>query len=258
MKKWFLVLLCLKGALGLWWISTYFFSINQEREYIRQVHAKMYADAVQKAHDVSQDIWHRLSRMRTLEEWEELAKIDISALSKIEQQGIDIIIKSKLFEMLFWRAETLLARARGLLEQDENNTMADAYIAEARAIYGRVKKFIPDIGEIQGDSLWNARLHYLKGAYYARSLAFIKNIREEKSKAEDAAAQAIASFDKALVFAPKDRDIQVAIEVLQKKAKDISSSSSATGNQKLELQLLPGKDKEVGPFQIGPREEGKY
>lgn len=257
MKKWVLVFLCLEAAFSFWWISTYFFSINQEREYIREEHAKRYAEVLQKAHDVSQDIWHRLSRMHTLEEWEELAKIDISALSNIEQRGVDLIIKSKLSEMLFWRAETLLARARGLLEQDENNTMADAYIGEARAIYGRVKKFIPDIGEIQGDSLWNARLHYLKGAYYARSLAFIKNIREEKSKAEDAVASAVANLDKVFLYAPKDWDTQVAIEVLQKKAKDVSSSSAA-GDKKLELQLFPGKDKEVGPFQIGPREEGKY
>jgi hypothetical protein len=71
-------------------------------------------------------------------------------------------------------------------------------------------------------------------------------------------AQSIASLALALVHAPKDHDTQVAIEVLQKKVKDTFSSSGAADNKRLELQLLPGKDKEVGPFQIGPREEGKY
>lgn len=258
MKKWVLIFLCLKGALSLWWISTYFFSIDQERVHIRKEHAKLYAEAVQKAHDISQGIWHHLSQTHTLGAWEELEKMDISALPETERRDIVIIIKNKLFEMLFWRAETLLARARSLLEQDENNITASAYIEEARAIYERLKTFMPDIGEIQGDALWNARLHYLKGAYYARSLAFIKNTREERLKAEDVVAQAIASLDKVFFYAPKDWDTQVAIEALQKKVKGILSSGSATDNKKLELQLLPGRDKEIGPFQIGPRDEGKY
>lgn len=257
MKKWFLVFFCLKGALGLWWISVYFFSINQEREHIRQNHAKMYVEAVEKATDASHDIWHRLSTARTLEQWEELAQTDISALPEMEQQNVHVIIKSKLFEMLFWRAETLLARARGLLEQDENNTVAGAYLKEAQAIYERVKGFMPVVGATKEDSSWNAMLHYLQGVYYARSLYFIKN-KLEKSKIEDAVAQAVASFDKVLAYAPKDYDTQVAIEVLQKKAKDLSSSMGSGDTMKSQLQLLPGKDKEIGSFQIGPRDEGKH
>lgn len=257
MKKWFFIFFCLKSAFGLWWISTYFSSINLEREHIRTEHARHYAEALQKAHDDRIDIWHRLAAAHTLEEWEELSRTDLSDLPEIDQQRIRAIIKSKLLEMLFWRAETLLARARSLLEQDQNNITAGAYIEEARKIYERAKELMPDLNEIPGNSLWNARLYYIKGVYHARSLAFIK-IQEEKSKAEDLLAQSITSFDKALFFAPKDHDTQVAIEVLQKMAKNISSSSSASDNKKLELQLLPGKDKEIGPFQIGPRQEGKH
>lgn len=257
MKKWVLIFLCLIGTFSFWRISTYFSSINREREHIRTEHTRRYIDAVQKAHDDRIDIRHRLAAAHTLEEWEGLFHTDLSDLPEGERQRIRAIIKSKLFEMLFWRAETLLARARGLLEQDQNNIMAGAYIEEARKIYERAKEFMPDLNETPGDSLWNARLYYLKGAYYARSLAFIK-IQEEKSKAEDALAQSITNFDKALFFAPKDHDTQVAIEVLQKIAKNISSSSGTSDNKKLELQLLPGKDKEIGPFQIGPRQEGKH
>ena len=144
------------------------------------------------------------------------------------------------------------------MEQDENNIMAGVYIEKARIIYERVKEFMPDIGEIQGDLLWNMRLHYLKGVYYFRSLIFMKKIQEQRSKVEDVMAQSVTSFDKALVYAPKDHDTQVAIEVLQKKVKNTFSSSGTVDNKRLELQLLPGKDKEVGPFQVGPREEGKY
>jgi len=258
MKKWFLIFFCLKGALGLWWISTYFFSINDEREHILQEHARFRIESLQKAQDVSRVVRHRIQKAHTLEEWEDILKTDISGLGEMEQQNVQVIVRSKIFEVLFWRAETLLARARGLLGQDQNSPVANGYIEDARKIYERVKEFMPELGEINGDSLWNTRLHYLKGAYYFRSLVFIKNKQEEKSKVEDAVAQSVASLDKALGYAPKDRDIQVAIEVLQKKAKEISTSTGGDGNMKLQLQLLPGKDKEVGPFQIGPREEGRH
>ncbi|MEK7083562.1 MAG: hypothetical protein AAB972_05295 [Patescibacteria group bacterium] len=260
MKKWLVIFLCIIVAYGFWRISTYLFSIHEERQRILQRHTELHREAAARAYDASEDIWHRLMTARTLEAWEELLKTDISGLPEMEQQRVHMVIKSKLFEILFWQAETLLARARGFLEQDENNIMAGVYIEKARIIYERVKEFMPDIGEIQGDLLWNMRLHYLKGVYYFRisSLIFMKKIQEQRSKVEDVVAQSVTSFDKALVYAPKDHDTQVAIEVLQKKVKNTFSSSGTVDNKRLELQLLPGKDKEVGPFQVGPREEGKY
>lgn len=258
MKKWLMVILCVKMAFGLWWISGYFFSINNERERIVQEHTRLRVENVEKAKSLSFDVRRRIQGVRTREAWEDLLAMNISSLGEMEQQGIQVIVRSKLFEVLFWQAETLLARARGLLEQDQNNSIAGIYIEEARRIYERIKEFMPELGEIEGDTLWNTRLHYLKGAYYARSLYFIKNKQEEKSKVEDAVAQSVASLDKALLYAPKDRDTQVAIEVLQKKAKEASALGSADGGMKLQLQLLPGKDKEIGPFQVGPREEGRH
>lgn len=258
MKKWLLVLLCVTTAFGFWWVSTYFFSINREREHIVQEHAQLIIKNLQNAHDIGRDIRTRIQKAHTREEWEELLRIDVSGLGEMEQQDIQVIVRSKLFEVLFWEAETLLARARGLWEQDQNNSVAGAYFEEARKIYERVKEFMPDLGDIEGDPVRNARLHYLRGVYYFRSLVFIKNKQEERLKVENAVAQSVASLDKVFLFLPKDHDTQVAIEILQKKAKEALASGSGDGDIKLRLQLLPGKDKEIGPFEIGPREEGRH
>lgn len=258
MKKWLLIILCVKTAFGFWWISTYFFSINNERERIAQEHTRLRVENAEKAKSLSFDMQRRIKGARTREEWEDLLAVDISSIGETEQQDIQVIVRSKLFEVLFWQAETLLARARGLLEQDQNNKIAGMYIEEARVIYEKIKGFMPDLGEIAGNPLWNARLYYLRGVYYFRSLVFIKNKQEERSKIEDAVAQSVVSLDKVFSYSPKDRDTQVAIEVLQKKAKEASAQGTTDDSMKLQLRLLPGKDKEIGPFQVGPREEGRH
>lgn len=256
-KKWLVILLCMKLALSLWLVSLYFSSAHQERERVLQEQVRIQAEAVRKAARISEDLWHRANNAYTLDEWDALSKINLFDMAEQDQEQFRTMVQSKLFEMLFWQAETIMAHARGLLEQDQNSPAAGSYLEQARQTYERIEGLMPDLSEIAGNPQWNMRLYYLKGIYYFRSLIFIKKMQEEQSKVKDAMAQSVASFDKALLYAPKDRDTEVAIELLQTKAKNALSSSGLDAG-KMELQLLPAKDREVGPFQTGPRTEGRH
>ncbi len=257
-RKLVIIGLCIKGALTCWVVSSYFTRAHETRERVLQAQIRIQTEAARNAVLVSEDLWHRAERAHTLEEWEALSQANVFEMAEQDQEQFRTMVQSKLFEMLFWRAEQLMAHARGLLEQNQNNPTAADYLERARKIYERIEGLMSDIGEVARNDLWNMRLYYLKGAYYSRSLALIRRVPQEQAKVKDAVAQAVTSLDKALSHAPKDRDTQVAIELLQKKAKDAMSLKSGAGKEKMELRLLPAKDKEVGPFQTGPREEGKH
>lgn len=253
-KKILIAVAVLVMALGAWKSSQYFGHKSEEREALRAEALKRQAEVGAQEEAVSKSIWSRMAQIRTLEEWEKMLSSEVPALAEEEQKSVGAMVRSKIFEQRFWQAEHLLSRARALLEQDQNHPLAKEYLEEARKIYQKLEELLSNLSEIPGDASWNAKLYYYKGVYYFRSLLFLK-IQEDRSKAQDLIAQSVENLSKALEYLPKDRDIQVAIEVLQKKGQQALAAGGE--NIKLQIQLLPSRGKEINPFAIGGREEGK-
>ena len=111
------------------------------------------------------------------------------------------------------------------------------------------------IPEYPNDSRGNARLNYLKGVYYFRLLIFIKDPKAEADRVEELIGQSAKHLSAVFAYIPRDRDTEVAIEILQKKAKSMSDGSGSPG--KTRLELLPS-DKNQGPmFMIEGTDKGR-
>lgn len=228
--------------------------IKEAQEAVQVREAKIVAEAANSA-------WNKMAKLRSLEDEENFLKNDVPKLSSEEQRTIANIVRAKIFEMRFRKSEQLLARAKNLLEQDNYHPVGNSYIESARKIYRDNGELISAIKEFSSDPDQNARLEYLKGVYYYRSLLFM-DIKEDSDKIKDLIEQSFKSFTAALKYKPKDWDAQVAIEVLQKNTKDLlEASAGEQGKQeKIRLRLLPGKDKEIRGLIGGPndQEQGRY
>lgn len=253
--KWFIIL-CVVG-IGTWFASDYLVSIEKERarRYEEMRIEKIAAEA--NARSLAHQLRKMIHAARALEEWQHAASIDLSSLAPADRSGIEAVIKGGVFEALFWQGETLLARARGLLEQDENHPAAAQYLARARALYENLASRISGLEELPDAMDWNFRVQYLKGIFFFRKMAFAGTEKESKQEISDLVAQSLAHLDKALALVRHDRDTQVAIEVLRKKAEHLLGQWGSL-TTKMRLELLPSKDREVGAFQMGPREEGRH
>lgn len=233
----------------------------KERDQIKKNQEAFQIEEAKKAAKVADNARSRIVELKSLEDWENFLKNKVPKLSGGEQKTIANIVKAKIFEARFHKSERLLTRARALLEQDNYHPVGKAYIEDVRKTYENTKDLVLSLKEIAGDPDWNARLEYFKGIYYYRSLLFV-NIKEDSAKAKDLITQSFESFKKALEYKPKDRDIEVAIELLQKNTKDMLSASAANQEKqdKIKLKLLPGKDREIeGPIG-GPsdQERGRH
>lgn len=255
--KWRLLLVFLVVGFGAWYASDYLASIEKERVRIREEMRIEKIAAEANARSLAHQMREMINAARTLEEWQHAASIDLSSLALVDRSGIEAVIKGGVFEALFWQGETLLARARGLLEQDENHPAAAQYLARARALYEDMKSRVSEWEELPDAVDSNFRMHYLKGVFFFRSMVFAGTEKQSQQEMSDLVAQSLAHLDKTLVLMRRDHKTQVAIEVLQKKAAQILKQWNAS-TIKIRLELLPSREKEVGAFQMGPREEGRH
>lgn len=195
----------------------------------------------------------KISRLENLEDFEKKTAL----LSKGEREAVASLLRTKLFEANFRRADLYLSRAGDLLREDENHPTGSEYIERAKSIYEKMEKLLElGIPEQPGSSLGNARINYLKGVYYFRQLIFIKDPKNEMTRVDEIVGQSAKHLSMVFAHLPKDRDTEVAIEILQKKAKDMGAGEGSPA--KTRLDLLPSNDKNRGPmFAIEGMEEGK-
>lgn len=255
--KWRLLVILLVGGVGAWYAFDYFTSIEKERARVREKIRLERIAVEEEARSLTYKIREMLDAARTLEDWQHMAEINLSSIAPSDRNAIEMVIKGGVFKALFWQGETLLARARGLLEQDENHPAAAEYLARARAVYDDLTARVSGLEELPDAADWNFRVQYLKGVFFFRKIAFADTQKESKQEISDLVAQSLAHLDKALGFARRDYDTQVAIEALQKKAASMLGQWGSM-TTKMRLELLPSKDREVGAFQMGPREEGRH
>ena len=206
---------------------------------------------------MSDTIWAKMRNAHTLEEWEHIFIEELAVLEGEDAKFASAVSKSKLFEARLWTAEYFLVGAGKLLAYDVNHPAAKKYMDRARELYEKNEGIVNGLQEERGNPEWNAYLNYLKGVHYFRSLLFVKKPSEEQSKVEELVSQSALHLGKVFAWLPKDNDTEIALEVLQKKSKEMLSASGSDESLRLQLKLLPSK--EVGPeFLIGGKQEGKH
>ncbi|OGL76891.1 hypothetical protein A3F52_02745 [Candidatus Uhrbacteria bacterium RIFCSPHIGHO2_12_FULL_47_11] len=195
-------------------------------------------------------LWNQARNAKTIKDWERL----YSSGSTSDGVNLKKVIAAKLWERKFWHAEMLSSRARPLLEVDKDNPVALKYLREAKEIYTWMEKHIAESAEVDGDKTWNTRLNYLKGVYYFRSLFFVENPQKDAAKILDLISRSASHLEKVFDSSPKDWSASVAFEILQEKAKGMSSGGN---NFQRQLQLLPQREVTI-PFGLTPVPEGRH
>lgn len=239
-------------TLGLWGASDYLNSKIGDRDRIVGEQAAVAEEKLKKDEELLESVWTKMKRAKTFEDWQTLAAAEKNAATPM--------IRGKLFESYFWKAEHLLSRAGQLFKQDENHPTAKAYVEQARQLYAKMDELLASGINEQSDSpSWAAYLNYLKGVYYYRSLLFIKKPAEEQAKIQDLITQSANHLAKVFGFIPRDRDTEVALEILQKKAESMLSSSGNESFAKFQLEMMPSEEISPGrDFSIGGMEEGRH
>ena len=176
----------------------------------------------------------------------------LEELPEKTQTDLRLIVDSKLFEARFVKQETLLRAVRRLLEVNTNDLTAKGYLKAAQKIHETNVKSASEISEQSDNCQWNAELNYLRGAVYYRALIFVK--KAQKAKARELIQQALESFKKVFECYPKERDAEIAIELLYKQAKAFDGGSGSASQR---LQLLPAQE-QPGGSDGRDRERGRH
>lgn len=257
MRKWaFLAIASIILANFLWFFINHIESKIEERNIIIKVRNRMEAEANRVSNEQVLSASAKLQKISRLEDLEEFGK-EAALLSKNEREAIGPSFRAKLFEANFRRAELYLLRAGDLLRADENHPTGNEYIERAKKIYEKMERLMESgVTEQPKDLEGNARINYLKGVYYFRQLIFIKEPKSEMAKIEELVGQSAKHLSMVFGYIPKDRDTEVAIEILQKKAKDMGAGGDSSA--KTRLELLPSNNQNHGPtFAIEGLEEGR-
>lgn len=220
-----------------------------------------YNNQTVQAKDKTKNVENVLSAIdaaRTNEAWAE-ARSAVMPFPDSVRSLLLQIVGGKEMESRFYAQERLLLRARALLEANEKDLVAGKYIKEAEQLHKKNMDVINKVKEISGNCEWSYALHYLKGLLYYRGLVFVNP--EDTANAKNLIDQSLESFVKALVCAPKERDDEVAIELLYQKAKGAGLLNKGDRNMgALRLGVLPMPDS--GPDGPGTggrgREDGRH
>lgn len=260
MKKWFVAgSILLAASAAMWGFSNYLKTRLDERNAVIETRARLEAEAKKISAERTLSALEKLAGITRLEELEKFAETDAKRLSKGEYQALSPLLRTKLFEANFRRAELLLGRAGDLLRSDNNHPSGKEYLERAQKIYAKMDKLLEQgIPEQSGDDKANTRLNYMKGVYFHRSLFFVKDPKAEAARVDELVHLAKRYYSAVFQYTPKDRDTEVALELLQKQAKEMGAGNSDS-QAKLKLELLPSRKSSPGPtFAIEGIEEGRH
>mgnify|MGYP001587255385 CR=1 FL=1 len=179
------------------------------------------------------------------EEWDSAIKV-AKNLSEKDKTRFAVLAKGKLFEAMFNEAETLLFKARLILDGDKQSSVGRRYLAEARVIYQKMSELIGELKDVGDDPEWNANINYLLGLYCFRSIFFAK-----ENEVGALVARSANHFAAVFRHRPKHRDAEVALEILQQTFKGQGNDSGDNNKLKLLPQTDPG-------FIISGRGRGRH
>lgn len=238
-------------------LARHFRHNTEKRARVEAEHVRLTVEAQKKAETVSGIMWKAIRSARTVEEWKRLLEKDTQHLSGREREEATALVKAKLAEGYFWRAEHLFSSARVLMSEDQNHPTAKRYILSAEEIYKKIDSLLGALAETPGDREWNTKINYFRGKYFYRQLPLVKEPEREQAKIQDLIVRSAGHLGKVLEFSPMDHDTQIALELLQKKAQNMTSGG--LDRTKIQLELLPMPSKEIKPdFAIGGGREGRH
>lgn len=265
MKKWLagglIFLIVSAGWLG---VSGYLKFKTEERRAVIERRTQLEEKARQASMVKVETALAKLDKIGRLEleKLEEFAAKYLAGFSKGEREALLPVLRAKLFEANFRRAELYLMRAGDLLRVDNNHPTGKEYIERAWKLYAAMEKLMEQgIPERTGDTEGNARANYLKGVYFfgLAKLTFIraKDPKEEAARLEELIGLSAKHLSTVFQYKPRDRDTEVALEILQKKAQSMGAGGN-DDSAKLKLELLPSRGSNRGPtFAIEGFEEGR-
>lgn len=241
-------------------VSWYFVAVIEEGEKTRES-SRREQEKVSFRKERAETYTERIAASSTVPALENtLAKMKEYAASFTDEDRklFSSLIMARIFEARARERDNLLFFAGRLLEADKNDPLGLEYLENAKKLHEENMRAIDAILPRAGDCEWNARLWYRKGVEYYRSLVFLES--GMSSRAADLVAQAIENFEKVFSCIPKDRNTEVALEILYRRSRDAEGSSVDDPNRmRKKLELLP--QEEVGPprgWTPESREEGRH
>jgi len=246
-------------ALGSWLSVDYLRGNAEERILVEKERVRLTEEAGKRQLSISDEVWQKIRKARTPQAWEKVLAEETPRLSGEERKEAELLARAKLFEVYFWQVEPLLQNAQELLATDKNHPTAQKYLERAKEIYARMDKLVSLLVDQPSDKSQNARVNYLKGKFYYRSLPLVEDLKKEQAKVLELISRSATHLSSVFDSSPKDYDASIALEVLQKKTKDMRSAGDGEGNKaKLRLELLPAPSREIGPqFGLGGGGEGR-
>ncbi len=244
-KLWASVLSLLVALSAIFFFKFFFLDKLEEREQALRAHETRAAVEDQDEVLRFESFQKKLMGSGDVSYWKNRV-LELKNLSKENQKLLAPLVLVKLFEARAIERDNLLYYAGKLIVINENDPVAEEYFASARALHEENMLVIDTLPERTGDCLWNKRLWYRKGTEYYRSIIFSNP--QEISKQLDLIDQAIASFEKVFSCYPKNRDTELAIELLYQRAKETKSAPTpAEKNEKKEslkekIDLFPSEE----------------
>jgi hypothetical protein len=183
------------------------------------------------------------------EEWEAILKDQFPKLSKVlgekEQTRIKNLLLAKLAESYMQQMEKKVASAQQFLAYNKNHPEAKRYLNEALTLATKADEIVAFLPETLEDPILTAQWLYRLALFAVERSIFAG---EDVTKLSDFTEVARSKLKKVLTYAPKDRNAQTALELLEQNQKALEKAGPLTGDstqqQQIILKMLPQRPNE--------------
>jgi len=237
----------------------------QKRAYEEARYQMRVAEEQGETEALAQELNDLIKKASSHETWEILVKDRLPRLSKAlgekEHARIKNILLAKLAESYMQQMERRIAGARGFLAYDKDHPEAKKYLSEALRWATRAEDIVALLPETLDDPTLTAQWLYRLALFAVEKSILVAKVEgpgrlgsslPDAGKTSDLIELARDRFRKVLTYAPKDRDAQTALELLEQKQKEMEKSGSSgdsTPQQQVILRMLPQRSTEK--FQMG-------
>ncbi len=182
------------------------------------------------------------------EAWEAILKDQFPKLSKVlgekEQARIKNLLLAKLAESYMQQMEKKVASAQQFLAY-KNHPEAKRYLNDALTLATKADGIVALLPETLEDPILTAQWLYRLALFAIEKSIFAG---EDETKLSDFTEVARSKLKKVLTYAPKDRNAQTALELLEQNQKALEKAGLLAGDstqqQQIILKMLPQRPNE--------------
>jgi hypothetical protein len=224
--------------------------MNEEVSY--QTHV---AEERKEAEAAVQELTDRIKTATSSETWEALLKDQVPQLVKAvgieEQTRIKNMLLAKLAESYIEQMEKKIDSARQFFVYDRDHPEARKYMKEALALAAKTEDIVAVLPETFDDPTLTAQWLYRFVVFTIERAVFTTkpNVKSsapglmpDTGRIEDLVELARNKLIKILTYAPKNRDAQTALELLEQKQKEMERSGTPRDSdqqQRVMYKMLP-------------------